>query len=126
MTEHPRSRAIGWVLMALAGLAVAVALSVTASNLSTQPIGLAGQPLRAGNKLAPVTVTRVTTVPRPSRPRHTPKPKTGTSTAGPPQSTPAPAPTPSTSTATPTPTPPSPSPGQGDDSTGRSGDRNDD
>ena len=56
MSDHPRGRIAGWILLALAGLAVAVALSVTASNLSTQPIGLAGEPLRAGDKLAPASV----------------------------------------------------------------------
>src|SRR6476620_8709134 len=67
MSDHPRGRIAGWILLALAGLAVAVALSVTASNLSTQPIGLAGEPLRAGDKLAPASVnapgttTRTTT-----------------------------------------------------------------
>jgi hypothetical protein len=61
MSEHPFGRAAGWVLLALAGLALAVVLSVTASNLSTQPIGLSGEPLRAGEKLAPANVTRTQT-----------------------------------------------------------------
>src|SRR4051795_6396181 len=58
MSDHPRGRLAGWILLALAGLAVAVALSVTASNLSTQPIGLSGEPLRAGDRLAPTNATR--------------------------------------------------------------------
>ena len=62
MSEHPGRRIAGWILLALAGLAVAVALSVTASNLSTQPIGLSAEPLRAGEKLAPPSVTRTVTV----------------------------------------------------------------
>jgi hypothetical protein len=62
MSEHAGRRLAGWILLALAGLAVAVALSVTASNLSTQPIGLSGEPLRAGEKLAPPSVTRTVTV----------------------------------------------------------------
>lgn len=62
MTEHPRGRVVGWVLMALGGLAIAVALSVAASNLSTQPIGISGEPLKAGDRLAPVTVTRTQVV----------------------------------------------------------------
>src|SRR4051794_37381548 len=49
---------IGWVVLALAGLAVAVALSVAASNLSSQPIGLSAEPLRAGDRLAPESVRR--------------------------------------------------------------------
>ena len=76
MSDHPRGRMVGWVLLALAGLAVAVLLSVAASSLSTQPIGLSGEPLRAGDKLAPANVTRtqatVTRVPR--------KPKSHTQT----------------------------------------------
>jgi hypothetical protein len=54
----------GWILVALVGLAVAVALSVTASNLSTQPIGLSGDPLRAGTRLAPPAVTTPASVPK--------------------------------------------------------------
>lgn len=61
MSDHPGRRLAGWVLLALAGLAIAVALSVTASNLSTQPIGLSGEPLRAGDRLAPSNVTRTQT-----------------------------------------------------------------
>src|SRR3954462_14888259 len=69
MSDHPRGRLAGWILLALAGLAVAVALSVTASNLSTQPIGLSGEPLRAGDKLAPPSVTRTVTVTTPAKKR---------------------------------------------------------
>lgn len=90
MAEHPRAGAAGWVLLALAGIAIAVALSVAASNLSTQPIGLSGEPLRAGDRLAPA----VTTKPSTSRSR------TGTATA----TTPGPA---QTSTGTSTATTPS-------------------
>ena len=53
MTEHPRGRAAGWVLLALAGLAIAVVLSVAASKLSTQPIGLSGEALQGAQRLAP-------------------------------------------------------------------------
>ena len=77
MNEHPRGRAVGWVLLALAGLAVAVALSVAASNLSTQPIGLSGEPLRAGDKLAPAQVTQRETTTGTRKPR---KPRTQTVT----------------------------------------------
>jgi uncharacterized protein YcfJ len=79
MSEHPFGRAAGWVLLALAGLALAVVLSVTASNLSTQPIGLSGEPLRAGNKLAPANVTRTATTKRRTPTQTTPT-TTGTST----------------------------------------------
>ena len=64
MGEHPRGRIVVWVLVAFAGLAVAVALSVAASNLSTQPIGLSAEPLRAGDRLAPADVTHTRTAVR--------------------------------------------------------------
>ena len=91
MSEHPGRRLAGWIFLALVGLALAVALSVTASNLSTQPIGLSGEPLRAGEKLAPanVTETTTTTTARAKRPRRT---KTQTTTARTPTQT-APVPT---------------------------------
>jgi hypothetical protein len=79
-------RLAGWILLALAGLAVAVALSVAASNLSTQPIGLSGEPLRAGDRLAPASVTRTS---RPAK-KAKPKPKrakTPTTTAPAPTTT---------------------------------------
>jgi hypothetical protein len=56
--DHPRGRVAVWILVAVAGLAIAVVLSVAASNLSTQPIGLSAEPLRAGERLAPADVTR--------------------------------------------------------------------
>ena len=85
MSDHPRGRLAGWILLALAGLALAVALSITASNLSTQPIGLSGEPLRAGEKLAPPSVTRThtTTAAKKSKPKRT----TPTTTAPAPSST---------------------------------------
>jgi hypothetical protein len=42
-----------WALAALAGLALAVAVTYSASRLSTQRIGLASEPLSAGTALAP-------------------------------------------------------------------------
>jgi hypothetical protein len=82
MGEHPRGRLAGWILLALAGLALAVVLSVTASNLSTQPIGLSGEPLRAGDRLAPPQGTRFTTTPAPARTHTTPtRPQTTTAPA---------------------------------------------
>jgi hypothetical protein len=53
MGERPVGRIAGWALLALAGIALAVVLSVAASSLSTQPIGRSAEPLRAGDKLAP-------------------------------------------------------------------------
>jgi hypothetical protein len=64
MREHPRAGFAGWVLVALAGIAVAVALSVAASNLSTQPIGISEEPLRATTRLAPAPDTGTQTTPR--------------------------------------------------------------
>ena len=96
LSEHPGRRLAGWILLALAGLAVAVALSVTASNLSTQPIGLSGEPLRAGEKLAPPSVTRTVTVTKEAtKPAKRRKPKST-------QTTTAPVPTVTTTTTTPT------------------------
>ena len=42
-----------WTLLALLGLAVAAAISVAASHLVSQRIGLASEPLSAGKELAP-------------------------------------------------------------------------
>jgi hypothetical protein len=67
MGDRSRARIAGWVLLALAGLAVAVGLSLAASNLSTQPIGLSNEPLRAGDRLAPPAVTRTTTSRKPAK-----------------------------------------------------------
>jgi hypothetical protein len=52
-----RSSVIGWVALAILGLAVAAAVSIAASQLSSQRIGLASEPLTAGNRLAPRTGT---------------------------------------------------------------------
>jgi hypothetical protein len=53
------------VLIALVGLAVAALVSLGASDLTSQPIGLSSEPLTAGDQLAPqrtVTVVRTHTV----------------------------------------------------------------
>jgi hypothetical protein len=42
-----------WTLLALVGLAVAAAISIAASHLVSQRIGLASEPLSAGKELAP-------------------------------------------------------------------------
>lgn len=44
------------VALALAGLAVAAALAVAASRLSSQRIGLSSEPSSAGNRLAPASL----------------------------------------------------------------------
>jgi hypothetical protein len=42
-----------WVTLALAGIAIAAAVSIAASSLSSQRIGISSEPLSAGDKLAP-------------------------------------------------------------------------
>jgi outer membrane biosynthesis protein TonB len=88
MTPSGRRRTAGWILLALVGIAVAVALSLTASSLSTQPLGLSGEQLQAGDRLAPAERTVVTPKPKP-KPKPAPARKRNTATA----TTPAPAPT---------------------------------
>jgi hypothetical protein len=100
MTPSGHGHIAGWILLALVGIAVAVALSVTASSLSTQPIGLSGEQLRAGDRLAPAERTVVT----PAKPKHKQKRKpapsrkrnTATATATTTATTPIPAQTPVT------------------------------
>jgi cytoskeletal protein RodZ len=88
---------VGWIFVALAGLAIAVVLSVAASNLSTQPIGLSNEPLRAGDRLAPPTV-RHTQTPKKAKRRVQRRTQSQTATAT------ATAPTPAVTTTTPAPT----------------------
>jgi hypothetical protein len=94
-------RIAAWVLLALAGLAVAVALSVAASNLSTQPIGLSGEPLRAGDRLAPAVRAPARPVAKPRRKAKPKPPVTPTATQ------PVPAP-PGNTAVVPTPAPTTP------------------
>lgn len=42
-----------WTLLALLGLAIAIGVAFIASELTSQRIGLASEPLRAGEELAP-------------------------------------------------------------------------
>lgn len=44
---------IKWVGLALAGLLVAAGVAIAASNLASQQIGLASEPISAGDALAP-------------------------------------------------------------------------
>ena len=44
---------VRWIILALLGLAVAVAVGIAASELTSQQIGLSSEPLRAGRELAP-------------------------------------------------------------------------
>jgi len=42
-----------WVLLALAGLAIAIGVAVAATNLTSQQIGIASESVSAGDVLAP-------------------------------------------------------------------------
>lgn len=45
-----------WVVLALAGLALTAGITAAASSLSNQHVGLASEPLSAGDRLAPADV----------------------------------------------------------------------
>jgi hypothetical protein len=47
--------AIAWVVAAVVGLALAAGITLAASQLSSQRIGLSGEPLSAGAELVPRT-----------------------------------------------------------------------
>lgn len=47
-----------WLGLALLGILVAAAISVAASRLASQQIGLASQPISAGDALAPATARK--------------------------------------------------------------------
>lgn len=66
------------MLVAFAGLAVAVLLSVAASNLSTQPIGISGDKLGAGRLAPPAVVSTATSPALTDRTKTTPRPRTRT------------------------------------------------
>ena len=76
---------IRWVLIALAGLAVAAVVSLSASDLTSQPVGLSSEPLTAGDQLAPRSaVTRTVTRTVTTRPHRTTTTTTATTTTSPP------------------------------------------
>jgi len=52
-----RRAGIAWVAIALAGLLVAAALTLAASRIAGQSIGIASEPPGAGNRLAPTRAT---------------------------------------------------------------------
>lgn len=49
------SPGLRWTILALAGLAVAVAIGITAGKLTSERVGLASEPLDIGESLAPRT-----------------------------------------------------------------------
>jgi hypothetical protein len=95
------SATVRWLGLALLGILIAAAISIAASRLASQQIGLASQPISAGDALAPAAKT--------PEPRHSPPgkrrsgnpPSTGVHAT--PESTPQPAPS---SPASPAPLPP--------------------
>ena len=58
MTSNPT---IKWVALALVGLLIAAAVAVLGSSLASRQIGLSSEPLRAGDALAPPTISQPTT-----------------------------------------------------------------
>lgn len=106
--------AAGWAALALLGLVVAAAISLAASRLSSQHIGLSAEPLGAGQSLTPKEDGAAQPQPQPHR--HKSKQHTPTQTQPPPVLT---QPAPSVHPA-PAPTAPHDDSG-GDDSGGRGG-----
>jgi hypothetical protein len=60
------STAMKWIGLALMGIAIAAGISIAASRLASRQIGLASEPISAGDALAPTV--------RPARP-HTARPR---------------------------------------------------
>lgn len=72
---------IGWVLLGVAGVALAVGITMTATSLTSQRIGLASEPLTAGEELVPTATTQVTrTTPARTTPTRTTPTRTVTAT----------------------------------------------
>lgn len=87
-----RSSTLGWIALALAGLAVSAGASLAASRLAGQRIGLDSEPIQAGDRLAPRragrTEDRPEAVRRPAAKQRTPTTTTtGSSPVYPPPST---------------------------------------
>ena len=69
-----RRPALLWTLAALGGLVLVAGMTLAASRLSSQTVGLSSEPLQAGQSLAPADATR-TPKPKPkARKRAKPKP----------------------------------------------------
>jgi uncharacterized membrane protein YgcG len=92
-SPSPRNRfraGLGWFALALLGLVIAAGVSLAASRLSSQHIGLSSEPLSAGQRLSPA-VTTTTTVHRTTRTTRTTKTRTTQTTRPPTLVAPAPA-----------------------------------
>jgi outer membrane biosynthesis protein TonB len=94
-----------WIGLALLGILIAAAISIAASRLASQQIGLASQPISAGNALAPPGPKRETP-PQPSGSHAGNRQTPGSPSSGP-SPTPEPAPEPKPAPE-PEPTPSSP------------------
>ena len=105
-----RRSAYIWVLFALLGLALAAGVSIAASQLSSQRIGLSSEPITAGKRLVP---SRPETKPTPRRQRskHKRRPQPAAPAPVTTQSRPSPpVRAPSSPARQPTPVAPSPAP----------------
>lgn len=85
-----------WLGLALLGILVAAGVAIAASRLASQQIGLASEPISAGDALAPAKLSPPRHRRRP--PRHQAKPErtvpTVPTVTAPPATTPTPAPPP--------------------------------
>ena len=77
---------IVWIVAAVLGLALAAGITLAASQLSSQRVGLSGEPLSAGDRLAPRAQSRPPQArpkqPRPSHPSQPSQPSQGDDGAG--------------------------------------------
>ena len=69
---------ITWIVAAVLGLALAAGITLAASQLSSQRVGLSGEPLSAGDRLVPRAQSHPTPPrlkqPRPSHPSQSAQP----------------------------------------------------
>jgi hypothetical protein len=70
---------VAWIVAAVLGLVLAVAITLAAGQLSNQRIGLSGEPLSAGDQLVPRVRTHTAARPpsQPSRSSQPSQPATG-------------------------------------------------
>lgn len=72
---------IGWALLGLAGVALAVGITMTATSVTSQRVGLESEPLSAGRDLVPPSARTATTrTTAPARTSTMPPARTATST----------------------------------------------
>jgi hypothetical protein len=71
---------VAWVVAAVLGLALAAGITLAASQLSSQRIGLSGEPLSAGDRLVPRAQAR----PAQRRPSHPSRPSQPSQSSRPP------------------------------------------